>query len=122
MRAGGPGTEAPLLEAHRGRRELEAEAGGELALGCGAAVPRPPRVLSGIAASLSPRRAGGATGAGEQRVFPTGPTEGWGRKVTDCSGISSLAVAELAAKTLHKKRLQSMESGGRARSALQPAA
>jgi len=70
----------------------------------------------------SPRPRGGLRGPGSSGVLPTDPAEGRGRRVTLRSGISSLAAAELAGKTLHKKRLQSVELGGRARSAPQPAA
>lgn len=94
------GTEAPLLEAYGGRSELEAGAGGEPALGGGAAVPCPHP--QGGQGGYGGR---GAAGCSQQ------PAEGCGRKVTVCNGISSLA-AELAGKSLHKKRLQSMELGG----------
>lgn len=107
------GTEAPLLEALGGRSELEAEAGGELALGCGAAIPCPPLRPGALGHRHVPvpEEGRGVTGAGEQWGAPDGPHRG--KKVTVCNGISSLAAAELAGRTLHKKRLQSMESGGR---------
>lgn len=57
VQAGRTGTEAPLLEVHGGRSELEAEAGAEPALDAGMPFPVP-SVLLGIAISPSLRRAG----------------------------------------------------------------
>lgn len=97
----GMGTEAPLLEAYGGRSELEPGAGGEPALGDGAAVP-----------CLRPQGGqGDCGGQGAAWCSQQLSAEGCGRKVTVCNGISSLA-AELAGKSLHKKRLQSAELGG----------
>lgn len=85
MRAGGTGTEAPLLEAHGGRRsEPEAE--------CGDAIPCPRGAL-GYRHLPVPEEGRG--------VLPMGLAEGERRKGTVCNGISC---PELAGKTFLKRK------------------
>lgn len=100
VQASGPGDRSPFVgSTGRARRAVSQPS----AAGLPSCVP-----LCALGHRCPQAGQGGSGRTGSSRVLPTAPAMGQGRKVAVCNGISSLAAAGLAGKTL----LRSMGSGG----------